>query len=75
METAGPLWGFSVNLHQTKRRGRPRSADPLHRISVRLNSREVEWLSLWSDDSPTTQIRDLLERAMKFWPAGPYKFR
>jgi hypothetical protein len=64
-------------LHSTvKRRGRPPAINPGKRISVYLNSQEAAFLSLWSTDgSPSTQFKDLLERAMKFWPAGPGRFR
>lgn len=53
--------------------GRPRLESPLQRISVRLNSQQLEWLSLWSE-SPSVSIHDLFDRAMKFWPSGPNAF-
>lgn len=56
------------------RRGRPLSSDPLLRFSVRINSKQLEWLALWSDNGQTAQLFHLLERAMLFWPAGPYAF-
>lgn len=54
--------------------GRPRSANPSVRISVRINSADAQWLSLWAD-TPTLQIQDLINRARLFWPSGPRRFR
>ena len=52
---------------------RPRLDTPSIRISVRINSKQAEFLALWGNN-PTQQINDLLDRAIKFWPAGPNKF-
>lgn len=56
--------------------GRPSSPDSLVPVSVRLSHDQIKFLSLWTDnDCISLQLRDCLERAMKFWPAGPNKFR
>lgn len=44
--------------------------------SVGLSESEWAYLELWQTGaSPSDQLRELLERAMKFWPSGPAKFR
>lgn len=41
-------------------------------VGARVFAREREWLALWGD-TDTAALAHLLERAMKFWPDGPYK--
>ena len=58
------------------RRGRPRSPDSLVFVTVGLTPTQWAWLRLWfPTGSPTDQLRALFERALKFWPAGPGRFR
>lgn len=42
------------------------------RVQTRVSPKEREWLALWGE-TDTKAIHFLLERAMKFWPDGPYK--
>lgn len=64
-----------ICLFGTGRRGRPRSDNPLVFKTVGLTDAQWQWLSLWSKASPTAALRDLFDRASKFWPAGPARFR
>jgi hypothetical protein len=44
--------------------------------SVYLTSAEWAWLELWMPGgNRSEQVRELLERARKFWPSGPARFR
>lgn len=57
------------------KRGRPLSSDSLVFVTVGLARVQWAWLSLWFPTGSTTDaLRSLLDRAMKFWPAGPYAF-
>ena len=57
-------------------RGRKKSPDPLIFKSVGLTSAQWDWLELWQRGaSPSHLLRSLLDRAIKFWPSGPTKFR
>ena len=41
-------------------------------VSTRLSDHEREWLTLWRrGGNASEQLSDLIERAMRFWPAGP----
>ena len=56
--------------------GRPKSPDSLRFVTVGLTPAQWDWLSLWfPTGSPTHQLSALFERALKFWPAGPFVFR
>lgn len=44
--------------------------------TIGLTAAQWEWLKLWHEHgSPTDQVREMMQRAEKFWPAGPAKFR
>lgn len=59
-----------------KRRGRPKKGNSLRFKTVGMTDEDWRWLSLWMPGaSPTSQLAELVERAKKFWPAGPTKFR
>lgn len=65
-----------MNSTTVKRKGRPRSEDSLVFITVGLSKAQWEWLKLWfPGGNPTDSLKALLERAVRFWPSGPYKFR
>lgn len=58
-----------------KRRGRPSSPDSLVFVTVGLSSAQWEWLKLWfPTGSLTDALRSLVDRAMRFWPLGPFVF-
>lgn len=66
----------STTVKRIERRGRPLSSDKLIFKTIGLTKSQWEWLSLWNGGgNKTVHIRELFERAMKFWPKGPYKFR
>lgn len=55
---------------------RPKSSDPLITRSVCLTEKQWAWLDLWfTGGNFSLCLRELLDRAMKFWPSGPGKFR
>lgn len=60
-----------------KKRGRkPIGNKKLQFKTIGLTAEQWEWLEKWLPGrSPTAQARELFERARKFWPAGPNKFR
>jgi hypothetical protein len=59
-----------------KKRGRPKTESPLIFHSVGLTADQWAWLALWMPNRSTTaQLRELINRAFKFWPAGPSRFR
>jgi hypothetical protein len=41
-------------------------------MGARVSAKEREWLAQWGD-TDTAALGHLLERAMKFWPDGPYR--
>ena len=44
--------------------------------TVGLSPSQWAWLNLWfPGGSPSDQVRALLDRSCKFWPAGPAHFR
>jgi hypothetical protein len=56
--------------------GRKKSPDALVFKTVGLTQAQWDWLALWlPGGSITSQFRSLLDRAMKFWPSGPTRFR
>lgn len=55
--------------------GRKKSADSKSFHTVGLTPDEWEYLSHWSSGNKADQLRELLDRARKFWPSGPAKFR
>jgi hypothetical protein len=56
--------------------GRPRSKDPLIFKSIGLTASQWEWLQLWfPTGNVTDQLKALHERAVKFWPSGPNRFK
>lgn len=61
---------------RTKQRGgRPSDPDPYIFASVGLTRSQWEYLSLWFPTGNISQaLRALLERSVKFWPAGPFVF-
>ena len=57
------------------RGGRNADPDPYIFHSVGLNQIQWEYLSLWfPTGNPSTALRALLDRAIKFWPLGPSVF-
>jgi len=68
---------FSVGKSiSRKNRGRPRKDDSFVYVTIGLRPIQWAWLQLWfPNGSPSDCVRSLLDRALKFWPAGPYKFR
>ena len=55
---------------------RPKSANPLVFRTVGLTAAQWRWLDLWLlSASPTAQLRELFDRAVKFWPSGPHRFK
>lgn len=63
-------------LEQKRRRGRPRSASSFRFKTVGLEPEDWSWLALWCPDgNQSVQLRELLDRAKKFWPTGPARFR
>ncbi len=59
----------------TAKVGRPKSSDPLVFVTVGLTRSQWQWLSLWLPGaSPTSALRELFSRSMKFWPGGPFCF-
>lgn len=62
---------------EKKRRGRPSIGTKAKKFkTVGLTEDEWRWLEMWLPGaSPTSQLQELVERARKFWPAGPAKFR
>jgi len=63
-------------------RGRPvgTSKDTSYKWrSVGLTQADWDWLDLWfpgqSPGASSLSLRELVERARKFWPNGPNKFR
>lgn len=59
-----------------KKRGRPASADSYVYVTIGLRPEHWRWLALWfPNGSPSDQVRALLDRALKFWPSGPHRFK
>ena len=61
-----------------KKRGRPLGSvkkDSYIYITIGLRPVHWVWLGLWHEGTVSDQIRALLDRALKFWPAGPNRFR
>jgi len=54
---------------------RPRSKNPLIFKTVGLTEDQWKWLQLWNSTNPTLALRELLDRAFRFWPSGPFRFR
>ena len=55
---------------------RPKSDNPLVFRTVGLTAAQWRWLDLWLlSASPTAQLRELFDRAVKFWPSGPHRFK
>lgn len=55
--------------------GRKASGRALVGKKINLSASEWAWLELWHPGNPSEQIREMLERARRFWPAGPARFR
>lgn len=56
--------------------GRPRSSNPIIKHTVGLTAAQWEWLEKWLPGaSPSEQLREALNRSMRFWPGGPHVFR
>lgn len=63
------------NSTVVNKRGRKPSPDSLVFKTVGLTPDQWRWLELWfPSSSPTSQLQELFNRAMKFWPAGPFAF-
>lgn len=59
-----------------RRRGRPKTKNPLLFKTVGLTADQWTWLELWfPGGSPTAQLQELFSRSLKFWPGGPSVFR
>ena len=58
------------------RRGRPAKDDAFVYVTIGLRPAHWAWLKLWfPGGNPSDQLRALLDRALKFWPSGPVRFR
>jgi len=58
-----------------RRGGRPVDPNPYITGSVCLTESQWKYLSLWLPTGNISQaLRALIDRAMKFWPAGPFVF-
>lgn len=56
--------------------GRPADPNPYIFHSVGLTQKQWEFVALWfPTGNPSNCIRSLIDRALKFWPAGPARFR
>lgn len=67
---------MELPLKERSRRGRKKDPNKLNFRSYGLRPDRETWLALWfPDGSPTDQLNALLDRAIKFWPSGPGKFR
>ena len=65
-----------TNLTTPKKKGRPASSNPMVFYTIGMTAEQWAWLELWHPGgNRTDQMKDLLYRAQKFWPAGPAKFR
>lgn len=63
------------NSTVVKRPGRPKSSDSLVFVTVGLTPAQWEWLSSWfPTGNRSAQFSALFERAMRFWPQGPFVF-
>lgn len=63
-------------LNTVVKRGRPKEKDALVFKTIGLSEERWTWLAKWHPSTnPTRQITELVERSMKFWPAGPERFR
>lgn len=63
-------------LEPRRRRGRPSDPNKLVFKTYGLRPDDLAWLEMWfPGGSPTDQLNALIERAKKFWPAGPGRFR
>jgi hypothetical protein len=59
-----------------QRGGRPADVDPYIFHSVGLTRSQWEFIALWfPSGNPSSALRSLLDRAVKFWPGGPFVFR
>lgn len=59
-----------------QRGGRPADDDPYIFHSVGLTQSQWEFISLWfPTGNPSQALRELIKRSLKFWPAGPARFR
>lgn len=57
------------------RGGRPADPDPYIFHAVGLTQKQWEFVSLWFPTGNISHcLRALIDRAMKFWPAGPFAF-
>lgn len=66
----------SGNFTTVKKKGRPRSEDSLVFVTVGLTKTQWAWLRLWfPTGSMTHALGALIDRAVRFWPSGPFKFR
>lgn len=82
-----PSWGDTVcedcsgKVKKTRRggsragAGRKKSSTSKIFHTVGLTAAEWEFLGKWFSGNKTGQLRELIERAQKFWPAGPSRFR
>jgi hypothetical protein len=60
----------------TVKKGRPSNPDSKVFRNVGLRPAEWEYLSMWFDSTnPSMQVSELINRAVRFWPSGPLKFR
>lgn len=56
--------------------GRPPDPNALDFYTVGVRPAQLRWLKLWrpGETNMTTLLGDVIERAMRFWPAGPDAF-
>ena len=64
-----------TNSTTVNKRGRKSSSDSFRTISVCLTQAQWNFISLWlPTGNPSAALRALLDRAMIFWPLGPFVF-
>jgi len=57
------------------RGGRPADPDPYIFHSVGLTEKQWQFVASWfPTGNASVALRSLLDRAMKFWPQGPFAF-
>jgi len=65
----------SANYTIVNRRGRKPSTDSFVTVSVCLTPEQLSYVKMWFPSGNLSQaLRFLLDRAIKFWPLGPFVF-
>lgn len=67
---------LNLPLNNRSRCGRKKDPNKLQFASYGLRPDRLAWLELWfPGGSPTDQLNALIDRAIRFWPSGPGRFR